>query len=63
MKNFVMLSALAGVLGLALPSVSAEAAPRRVCKIEKRVTWVHGHKRVKVVRVCRTVHHHGHHYR
>lgn len=53
MKNFVILSALAGVLGLALPTAPAMADHRR-CTTEKRCTWHHGHKVCKVVRICRS---------
>ncbi len=56
-----MLAALAGVVGFAVPTTPAEAAHRQICKIEKRTVWSrHGYKRVKYVRVCRTLRHHHH---
>jgi hypothetical protein len=61
LKNLVMLAALAGVVGFAVPTTPAEAAHRQICKIEKRTVWSrHGYKRVKYVRVCRTLRHHHH---
>ena len=61
MKNLVILSALAGVMGLALPVTQASAEPWRRCTTEKRCTWHHGKKICKVVRVCRSHHNHDHH--
>lgn len=57
MKNFVMLAALAAVAGFALPTNSASAAPRKVCKVERQCSWHHGHKVCKKVTVCRTIGH------
>lgn len=59
MKNLVILSALAGLIGVALPAASASAEEHRRCRIERTCHWEHHHKVCKVVRVC---HDHDHHH-
>ena len=60
MKNFIMLSAIAGVLGLMLPSGSASAEPRHHhrCTVVKKFHWHHGKRVCEKHTVRRDRHNH-----
>lgn len=58
MSRIVSLSALVGMLALALTTGMAQAEPREFqrCKIVKKCEWHHGHRICKKFEVCKPRH-------